>query len=47
MPVTLLGAFLDLIATLRLCNGAVKAIAELSVQRIAAASAMDSGKRLS
>jgi hypothetical protein len=47
MPVTLLRTFLDLIARLRLCNGAVKALAELSAQRIAAASAMDSGERLS
>jgi hypothetical protein len=47
IPVTLLEAFLDLPATLRLCNGAVKALAELCAQRIVATSAMDSGERLS
>jgi hypothetical protein len=47
IPVTPLGTFLDLVATLRLCNDGVKALAELSVQRIVATSAMDSGERLS
>jgi hypothetical protein len=45
--VTLLGTFLDVTATLRLCNGAVKAIAEPGALRIDAGSAMDSGERLS
>jgi hypothetical protein len=45
--VTLLGTFLDVTATLRLCDDAVKALAKGSVQRIVAASAMDRGERLS
>jgi hypothetical protein len=47
VAVMLLRTFLDVTATLRLCDGAVKAVAEVSAQRIDGVSAMDTGERLS